>query len=34
MTTAVAMPGDTAFTFLTHFFGRSLADERYVVERF
>ena len=34
MTTAMAMPGNTASTFLTHFFGTGLADERYVVERF
>ena len=34
MTTAMAMPGNTAATFLTHFFGSGLADERYVVERF
>ena len=34
MTTAMAMPGNTADTFLVHFFGGGLADERYVVERF
>ena len=34
MTTAMALPGNTASTFLTHFFGRGLEDERYVVERF
>ena len=34
MNTAMAMPGNTAATFLTHFFGGGLADERYVVERF
>ena len=34
MTTAIAFPGNTASTFLTHFFGSGLADERYVVERF
>ena len=34
MTTAMAMPGNTASTFLVHFFGGGLADERYVVERF
>ncbi len=30
----MAMPGNTAETFLVHFFGTGLADERYVVERF
>ena len=34
MNTAMATPGNTASTFLTHFFGTGLADERYVVERF
>ena len=34
MTTAIAIPGNTASTFLTHFFGSGLADQRYVVERF
>lgn len=34
MTTAIAIPGNTADTFLVHFFGGGLADERYVVERF
>ena len=34
MTTAMAMPGNTAATFLVHFFDGGLADERYVVERF
>jgi len=34
MSTAMAISGSTAATFLTHFFGRGLADERYVVERF
>ena len=34
MSTAIAMPGNTASTFLTHFFGSGLADDRYVVERF
>ena len=33
MNVAMAIPGN-ASTFLTHFFGRGLADERYVVERF
>ena len=30
----MAMPGNTADTFLVHFFGTGLADEKYVVERF
>ncbi len=30
----MAMPGNTADTFLVHFFNGGLADERYVVERF
>ena len=34
MHAAIAMPGNTAATFLVHFFGRGLEDERYVVERF
>ena len=34
MTTAMAMPGNTRDTFLVHFFGTGLADERYAVERF
>ena len=34
MTTAIALPGDTASTFLTHFFGSGLSDDTYVVERF
>ena len=34
MTAATAMPGNTAETFLVHFFGTGLADDRYVVERF
>ena len=34
MTAAMAMPGNTAKTFLVHFFGTGLADDRYVVERF
>ena len=34
MTTAMAMPGNTAATFLVHFFGTGLSDETYTVERF
>ena len=34
MTAAMAMPGNTADTFLVHFFGTGLTDEKYVVERF
>ena len=34
MSTAIAVPGNTADTFLVHFFGGGLADERYVVERY
>ena len=34
MSEAIAMPGNTAATFLTHFFGPGLADDRYVVEKF
>ena len=34
MNAAIAMPGNTAATFLVHFFGSGLSDEKYVVERF
>ena len=34
MTAAMAMPGNTAETFLVHFFGTGLGDDRYVVERY
>ena len=34
MNTAIAIPGNTASTFLTHFLGGGLNDDRYVVERF
>ena len=34
MSAAMALPGNTADTFLVHFFGTGLADDRYVVERF
>ena len=34
MTTAMAKPRNTEDTFLVHYFGGGLADERYVVERF
>ena len=34
MSTAIAIPGNTANTFLVHFFGGGLDDDRYVVERF
>ena len=34
MTAAMATPGNTAETFLVHFFGTGLADDHYVVERF
>ena len=34
MTAALAVPGNSAGTFLTHFFGSGLADDTYVVERF
>ena len=34
MAAAMAMPGNTAATFLVHFFGTGLADDRYVVERY
>ena len=33
MTAAMAMPGNKEETFLVHFFGTGLADDRYVVER-
>ena len=33
MTTAMAMPGNTAETFLVHFFGTGLADARYDARR-
>ena len=34
MSAALAVPGNTADTFLVHLFNGGLADERYVVERF
>ena len=34
MTTAIALPGNAASTFLTHFFGSGLSDNTYVIERF
>ena len=34
MSTEIAMPGNSASTFLTHFFGSGLSDDRYVVERY
>ena len=34
MTAAMALPGNTADTFLVHLFGTGLADEKYVVQRF
>ena len=34
MTAAMAMPGNTADTYLVHRFGTGLADDRYAVERF
>ncbi len=35
MTAAMAMPGNTASTFLIHYFGGGLdSDDRFVVERF
>ena len=34
MSATLAIPGSTASTFLTHFFGNGLSDDRYVVERF
>lgn len=34
MATALAMPGNTASTWLIHLFGSGLADEKYVVESF
>ena len=32
--TTMAMPGNTASTYLIHLFGTGLADERFVVEKF
>ena len=34
MQTITALLGNTAATFLTHFFGSGLADDNYVAERF
>ena len=34
MTAALAMPGNTAATFLTYFFGSGLVEDTYVVEKF
>ena len=34
MTTSMAKPGNTSDTFLVHYFGGGLTDERYVVERY
>ena len=34
MSAATALPGNTAATFFTHFFGPGLADDRNVVEKF
>ena len=34
MNTAMALPGNSDSTFLTHLLARGLEDERYVVERF
>ena len=34
MNTAMALPGNSDNTFLTHLLARGLEDERYVVERF
>ena len=34
MSAAMAIPGNTADTFLVHFFGGGLSDQRYAVERF
>ena len=34
MSTAMAMPGNTASTYLIHLFGTGLADERFVVQKF
>ena len=34
MSAAMAMPGNTADTFLVHFLGTGLTDDRYVVEKF
>ena len=33
MNITMTLPGNTVSTFLTHFFGRGLEDERYVIER-
>ena len=33
MNAAIAVPDNTAGTFLVHFFGTGFADERYVAER-
>ena len=33
MITAIAVSGNTAATFLTHYFGSDLVDDTYVVER-
>ncbi|MYG52655.1 MAG: hypothetical protein F4204_10000 [Rhodospirillaceae bacterium] len=32
--TTMAMPGNTASTYLIHLFGTGLSDERFVVEKF
>ncbi|MCY3982019.1 MAG: hypothetical protein OXF51_09730 [Alphaproteobacteria bacterium] len=34
MSATIAIPANTAATFLTHFFGSGLVDDTYVVERF
>ena len=34
MNTAMALPGNSDSTFLTHLFARGFEDQRYVVERF
>ena len=34
MSAAIAVPGNTAATYLTHFFGSGLSDDTYVVERY
>ena len=34
MSTAIAIPGNTADTILVHFFGGGLSDDRVIVERF
>ena len=34
MNAAMAMPGNTAATFLVHLFGSGLTDDKYVIERF